>query len=60
MESRKRPLPDDEDSTITKKRILTGANGSPQVNGALDHDHEAFGEKLEVTKACLYPLFYSS
>ncbi|KIM45233.1 hypothetical protein M413DRAFT_441916 [Hebeloma cylindrosporum] len=47
MESRKRPLPDDDDSTIAKKRILTGANGSPQVNGALDHDHEAFGEKLE-------------
>ncbi|KAF8813812.1 BRE1-domain-containing protein [Phlegmacium glaucopus] len=47
MESRKRPLADEDDSVVTKKRILTGANGSPHVNGVAEHDDEAFGEKLE-------------
>ena len=47
MESRKRPLSDEDDSVVTKKRILTGANGSPHVNGVAEHDDEAFGEKLE-------------
>jgi E3 ubiquitin-protein ligase BRE1 len=49
MESRKRPLADEDDSVVAaKKRILTGANGSPHVNGVAEHDDEAFGEKLEV------------
>lgn len=48
MDSRKRPLADDDESAVTKKRILTGANGSPHVNGIADIDEEAFGEKLEV------------
>ena len=48
MESRKRPLPDMEEPVISKKRILTGANGSPHVNGDIEQDDEAFGEKLEV------------
>jgi len=47
MESRKRPLADEDDSVVTKKRILTGANGNPHVNGVAEHDDEAFGEKLE-------------
>lgn len=49
MESRKRPLADEDDSVVTKKRILTGTNGSPHVNGVAEHrdDDEAFGEKLE-------------
>ena len=47
MESRKRPLADEDNSVVTKKRILTGANGSPHVNGVAEHDDEAFGEKLE-------------
>jgi hypothetical protein len=40
-------LADEDDSVVTKKRILTGANGSPHVNGVAEHDDEAFGEKLE-------------
>ena len=49
MESRKRPLADEDDSVVAeKKRILTGTNGSPHVNGVAEHDDEAFGEKLEV------------
>ncbi|KAG6903108.1 hypothetical protein C0995_006295 [Termitomyces sp. Mi166 len=31
--SRKRPHVDNEDSITTKKRALTGPNGSPQING---------------------------
>ena len=57
MESRKRPLLDAEDSIVTKKRVLTGANGSPQVNGSSENDdNEDFREKLEVdffTSYCL-------
>jgi len=50
MESRKRPLLDAEDSIVTKKRVLTGANGSPQVNGSSENDdNEDFREKLEVS-----------
>jgi len=52
MESRKRPLLDAEDSIVTKKRVLTGANGSPQVNGSSENDdNEDFREKLEVTSS---------
>ena len=51
MESRKRPLADDDDSVVTKKRILSGANGNPHVNGAAEHDDEAFGEKLEANSS---------
>ena len=40
-------MADEDDSVVTKKRILTGANGSPHVNGVAEHDDEAFGEKLE-------------
>lgn len=49
MESRKRPLADSEEPVISKKRILTGTNGSPHVNGDVEQDDEAFGEKLEVS-----------
>lgn len=48
MDSRKRPLAEDAESTVAKKRILTGANGSPQVNGIAENDEDGFGEKLEV------------
>jgi len=51
MESRKRPLSDEQDSSVAKKRVLTGANGSPHVNGSSeehDDEGEGFGEKLEV------------
>ncbi|KAH9485124.1 E3 ubiquitin-protein ligase BRE1 [Psilocybe cubensis] len=48
MESRKRPLVDEEDPIVTKKRILTGANGSPLVNGAPEQEENSFGEKLEL------------
>ncbi|KAF9482162.1 BRE1-domain-containing protein [Pholiota conissans] len=37
-----------EEPVISKKRILTGANGSPHVNGDVEQDDEAFGEKLEL------------
>ncbi|PPR05855.1 hypothetical protein CVT26_010135 [Gymnopilus dilepis] len=47
MDSRKRPLAEDAESTVAKKRILTGANGSPQVNGIAENDEDGFGEKLE-------------
>lgn len=40
-------MADEDDSVVTKKRILTGANGNPHVNGVAEHDDEAFGEKLE-------------
>ena len=55
MEPRKRPLPDEDDYVVTKKRILTGANGGPHVNGmALEDEGEAFGDKLEVSNFALY------
>lgn len=56
MESRKRPLTDMEDTIVSKKRILTGSNGSPQVNGDTEPQDEVFGEKLEVL--FLYLLIY--
>ncbi|PPQ99442.1 hypothetical protein CVT24_005249 [Panaeolus cyanescens] len=48
MESRKRPLPDDDGSSTSKKRILTGANGSPRANGAADDEEENFANNLEL------------
>ncbi|KAF9049980.1 BRE1 E3 ubiquitin ligase-domain-containing protein [Panaeolus papilionaceus] len=48
MESRKRPLPDDDGTSTSKKRILTGANGSPRANGAADDEEENFANKLEL------------
>lgn len=57
MESRKRPLLDTEDSVVTKKRILTGTNGSPLVNGsAKDDENEDFRDRLEVLSFCLLPI----
>jgi len=50
MESRKRPLTEADDSVANKKRILTGVNGGPHVNGS-DED-EGFREKLEVIFSC--------
>ncbi|KAF8904461.1 hypothetical protein CPB84DRAFT_1845408 [Gymnopilus junonius] len=47
MDSRKRPLVDDGESIVTKKRIITGVNGSPHVNGNAEIDEEAFSDKLE-------------
>ncbi len=52
MESRKRPLTEVDDSVVNKKRILTGVNGAPHVNGS-DED-EDFREKLEVIFSCCY------
>jgi E3 ubiquitin-protein ligase BRE1 len=49
MESRKRPLPEPEDTIVTKKRILTGTNDSPLVNGSVeDDDNDGFRDRLEV------------
>ncbi|KIK09930.1 hypothetical protein K443DRAFT_671248 [Laccaria amethystina LaAM-08-1] len=49
MESRKRPLTDDIDTSVAKKRILTGSNGSPHVNGvALEQDEPGPGDNLEL------------
>ncbi|KAG0695705.1 BRE1 E3 ubiquitin ligase-domain-containing protein [Suillus ampliporus] len=40
-ESRKRPLPDDGEVAQAKKRVLTSASGSPEVNGlSANHDAE--------------------
>ncbi|KAG1729215.1 uncharacterized protein EDB91DRAFT_817319 [Suillus paluster] len=40
-ESRKRPLPDDGEVAQAKKRVLTSASGSPEVNGlSTNHDAE--------------------
>ncbi|CAA7261702.1 unnamed protein product [Cyclocybe aegerita] len=47
MESRKRPLADEDDTVVSKKRIVTGTNGSPHVNDLLDEEDQAFGERLE-------------
>ncbi|KAF8160794.1 BRE1 E3 ubiquitin ligase-domain-containing protein [Crassisporium funariophilum] len=55
--SRKRPLADEGDTLVTKKRILTGANGSPHVNGVAEHDDEGFGEKLEARHIFLRKLY---
>lgn len=52
MESRKRPLTDDIDTSVAKKRILTGSNGSPHVNGvAAEQDEPGPGDNLEVAFA---------
>ncbi|KAG6867824.1 hypothetical protein C0993_010583 [Termitomyces sp. T159_Od127] len=39
--SRKRPHVDSEDSIATKKRVLAGPNGSPQVNGMAKEEFDA-------------------
>jgi len=52
MESRKRPLTDDIDTSVAKKRILTGSNGSPHVNGVVgEQDEPGPGDNLEVVFA---------
>ncbi|KAG5654397.1 hypothetical protein H0H81_003221 [Sphagnurus paluster] len=49
MASRKRPFSEEEDSAATKKRVLTGRNGSPHVNGTSeDQDEPAEGTNLEL------------
>lgn len=40
MESRKRPHSTEGEPTIQKKRILTGANGTPHVNGVVSGPEE--------------------
>ncbi|KAF8070613.1 BRE1 E3 ubiquitin ligase-domain-containing protein [Lyophyllum atratum] len=40
MASRKRPFAEDEDTAATKKRVLTGPNGSPLVNGLVEEQEE--------------------
>ncbi|KAF6763101.1 hypothetical protein DFP72DRAFT_874675 [Ephemerocybe angulata] len=47
--SRKRPHADDGDLTVAKKRVLTGTNGTPQVNGHSDQteDEQLFQANLE-------------
>jgi E3 ubiquitin-protein ligase BRE1 len=55
MESRKRPLPDDGEVAQAKKRLLTTASGSPEVNGlSVNHDVEelADNDQLEVIWHC--------
>jgi E3 ubiquitin-protein ligase BRE1 len=51
MESRKRPHADEDDPSVAKKRILTGSNGSPQVNGVTTEQEEpGDGDNLEVIR----------
>ncbi|KAJ2917788.1 hypothetical protein MD484_g2643, partial [Candolleomyces efflorescens] len=47
--SRKRPHTDDGDITVAKKRVLTGTNGTPHVNGHSDQteDEQLFHANLE-------------
>ena len=40
MESRKRPHSIEGEPTIQKKRILTGVNGTPHVNGVVSGAEE--------------------
>lgn len=40
MESRKRPHSTESEPTIQKKRILTGVNGNPHVNGVVSEAEE--------------------
>ncbi|TFK25168.1 hypothetical protein FA15DRAFT_367027 [Coprinopsis marcescibilis] len=49
MESRKRPHTDDGDVSVSKKRVLTGSNGTPHVNGPSDQteDELTFSANLE-------------
>lgn len=48
-ESRKRSHSVEDEPTIQKKRVLTGANGTPHVNGIVsDTDEPKDGDNLEV------------
>ncbi|KAF8635226.1 hypothetical protein AX17_004001 [Amanita inopinata Kibby_2008] len=48
MESRKRPHAQEEEPTITKKRIVSAANGSPRVNGtSVEPEEPDLGRNLE-------------
>ncbi|KAG5648585.1 hypothetical protein DXG03_003196 [Asterophora parasitica] len=48
MASRKRPFSEDEDAATTKKRALTGPNGSPRVNVPADEVEPGEGDNLEL------------
>ncbi|KAF9010533.1 BRE1 E3 ubiquitin ligase-domain-containing protein [Cyathus striatus] len=49
MESKKRPLADRDESIVAKKRVLTGANGSPHVNGGgSEPDESSIDDNLEL------------
>ncbi|KIM69037.1 hypothetical protein SCLCIDRAFT_1208453 [Scleroderma citrinum Foug A] len=49
MESRKRPLTDDDDVSQVKKRVFTGVNGSPEVNGVrADSAEPSDNDQLEL------------
>jgi len=49
MESRKRPLTDDDEVSQVKKRVFTGVNGSPEVNGVrADSAEPSENDQLEV------------
>ncbi|GLB37588.1 putative BRE1 E3 ubiquitin ligase [Lyophyllum shimeji] len=49
MASRKRPFAEDDEAAAAKKRVLTGPNGSPLVNGlAGEHDEPTEGDNLEL------------
>lgn len=51
MDSRKRSHSHEDDPPTTKKRILTGSNGSPHVNGVVAEQEEpAEGDNLEVIR----------
>lgn len=51
--SRKRPYVDNEDAIATKKRALSGPNGSPQVNGMGKEEFDA--DNLEVRRVEYFP-----
>lgn len=45
----KRAHADEDEPSVTKKRVLSGANGSPHVNGIVaDHDDPKDGDNIEV------------
>lgn len=51
MESKKRPHAQEPDVSVTKKRILAGANGAPYVNGSVPETEEPSDlDNLEVSR----------
>jgi len=50
MDSRKRPYSDDEDSVTAKKRVLTGPNGTPHVNGNNEQEEPTENDNIEVRR----------
>lgn len=50
MDSRKRPYSDDEDIVAAKKRVLTGPNGTPHVNGNNEQEEPTENDNIEVRR----------